>query len=355
MYDIKQYKWIFPVWETLLAKPDVLHHALLLAGPSGVGKSVFAEALATRLLCERAAAPAAFACGECDGCRWFGAGNHPDYRNVGLATGDEPEDENGDRGRASGGKKTVGATSAHIRIDQIRELEQFVFVGSHRNGNRVIVIDPADCMNPSAANSVLKLLEEPPVNTYFILVSSKWRTLLPTLRSRCRQVLFTLPAEETAVAWLDRQGVSDSKSKLSLVGGAPLKVPLTSVGAQQDVVEAVLGPFSATALDPLRIAAEWDGVLKDNAGLTLEGLIDTLQKWIYDLTRVKWGADPKYLVTRTSLLSTWANKTDVAKLARCYADLLRIRRVVSHPLNTLLFLEDVATRCATAVAAPRLS
>ena len=324
---------------------------MLLAGPAGVGKSAFAEALAARLLCEKVESPAAFACGRCDACHWFATSNHPDFRKVSLESDDEAGTETEGK-RTAGGKKTA-AKATQIRIDQIRELEDFVFVGSHRHGNRVVVIDPADLMNAPAANSLLKVLEEPPSNTYFILVSSRWRVLLPTLRSRCRQLLFSLPEQDAAVAWLAGQGVSDPKTKLSLAGGAPLRVLTLSGKESGSTVEPVLAPLDQSAVDPLGLAASWDSLLRSNASLTLESLVDTLQKWIYDLIRVKLDAHPKYMINKMSLMSSITKRTDLSKLTRCYGDLLKIRMVANHPLNTLLFLEDLAARYAAAVAGPR--
>ncbi len=355
MADYKYYEWTKPQWESLLAKPEGLHHAMLLAGPAGVGKSAFAEALAARLLCEKVESPTAFACGHCDACHWFATGNHPDIRKVSLEKDDEAENETDtetEGKRTTGGKKTA-AKATQIRIDQIRELEEFIFVGSHRHGNRVAVIDPADLMNTPAANSLLKILEEPPSNTYFILVSSRWRVLLPTLRSRCRQLLFALPEQDVGVAWLADQGVSDPKIKLSLAGGAPLRVLTLSGKENGSTVEPVLAPLDQSAVDPLGLAALWHSLLRSNDNLTLESLVDTLQKWLYDLIRVKLNAHPKYMINKMPLLSNITKKADLSKLTRCYGDLLKIRMVANHPLNTLLFLEDLAARYATAVAGSR--
>lgn len=324
---------------------------MLLAGPAGVGKSTFAEALAARLLCEKVASSTAFACGHCDACHWFATSNHPDFRKVSLENDAETDTET--EGKRTAGAKKTAAKATQIRIDQIRELEEFVFVGSHRHGNRVIVIDPADLMNASATNSLLKILEEPPSNTYFILVSSRWRVLLPTLRSRCRKLLFDLPEHNAALAWLADQGVSDPKTKLSLAGGAPLRVLTLSGKENGSTVESVLVPLDQSAVDPLGLAASWDSMLRTNDDVTLESLVNTLQKWIYDLIRVKLNAQPKYMINKMSLLSNITKKTDLSKLTRCYGDLLKIRMVANHPLNTLLFLEDLAARYAAAVTGPR--
>lgn len=151
-----------------------LPHAMLLIGPSGVGKTAFAEQIAALLLCESPSSTMT-ACGECDSCRWLAAGNHPDFRRV--APDDEGDSETGqaEKSAEKGKKRSPGI----IRIDQIRDLEGFVFVGSHRNGNRVVLVTEAEAMNPAAANSLLKILEEPPSSVYFILISNNQKNCCP--------------------------------------------------------------------------------------------------------------------------------------------------------------------------------
>ena len=155
------------------------------------------------------------------------------------------------------------------------------------------------------------------------------------------------------MAWLVTQGISDPKTKLSLAGGAPLKVLTFSGKESGNTVEPVLALLDQSTVDPLGLAASWDGELRSNPGLTLESLVDTLQKWVYDLIRVKLDAPPKYMINKKSLLSAITKRADLSKLTRCYGDLLKIRMVVNHPLNTLLFLEDLAARYVAAVAGPR--
>lgn len=336
-----------------MANPASLHHALLLAGPPGIGKSVFAEALAARLLCECLDAPTAFACGECDACRWLAAGNHPDFRKVSLSEeGESGEGEEGKSG-AGGGKKGNKSRSSQIRIDQIRELEDFVFVGSHRHGNRVVIIDPAESMNTAASNSLLKILEEPTASIYFLIVSSHWRSLLPTLRSRCRLLAFGIPYPQLAEDWLATQGISNPNSELRLTGGAPLTVLSRSGKDSAGLLEAVLSPLEQSGIEALGLASFWEARLRGNEQLTLEILVDTLQRWVYDLMRIRLNQPPRYLADKASRMGGIASSADAAKLARCYDDLLKIRRVVNHPLNMQLFLEDLAVRYLAAVAGPR--
>jgi DNA polymerase III delta' subunit len=149
------------------------------------------------------------ACGECQACRWLEAGNHPDFRRVAPEGDDEAEEGASEKVI----EKTKKRGASMIKIDQIRELESFVFVGSHRQGNRVVLITEADAMNQPAANSLLKILEEPPSSVYFILASSKAKSLLPTIRSRCRTIPFSTPDAASATAWLARSGLEKQATR----------------------------------------------------------------------------------------------------------------------------------------------
>jgi DNA polymerase-3 subunit delta' len=167
-YDLQLLQWNSAIRVQLLGQGlGRLPHATLLVGPAGVGKSAFAEQLAALLLCE-SIAPELTACGQCEACRWLYAGNHPDLRRVAPDGDDDAEGDAVEKPTEKAKKRSASI----IRIDQIRELEAFVFVGSHRDGNRVVLVTEADAMNPAAANALLKILEEPPSSVYFILVSS---------------------------------------------------------------------------------------------------------------------------------------------------------------------------------------
>ena len=162
---------------------DRLHHAWLLAGPEGVGKARFAEEAALWLLA-RAAGPAP--AGE----RFevppdhriaalMAAGSHPDFRRLERLVKDRSED----RARS-------------ITVDQVRSLQPLFATTPSLSSRRVVLVDAIDDMERSAANALLKNLEEPPAGTIFLLVSHAPGRLLPTIRSRCRTLRFEpLPAD----------------------------------------------------------------------------------------------------------------------------------------------------------------
>lgn len=353
----KIHDWNIPVWKSLQERIDSLSHGLLFTGPAGVGKVHFAEQFAAWLLCESAAkGSAAGACGQCAACQLLASGNHPDLRVVTLDEEDEGEGGEGEGGGISNSGKSSKAkkASTQIKIDQIRALEDFVFVGSHRSGARIALIHPAEAMNLAAANSLLKMLEEPPPNVYFILVSSNLRRLLPTLLSRCRKVLFGLPEAEVASAWLKAAGVKQPERLLPLVGGAPLAAAEWAEEGLDVHYAQAAESFADAKADVVSLAAKWlSGLSGKSGGWRTEHLVDALQKWLYDLQRVQLGEAPRYFATSANALQALAKSASPARLARGYADLGRIRATVNHPLNAQLMLEDMAGRYLAAVTPVR--
>ena len=347
------YAWHEAAWTSLWARPEALHHALLITGAEGIGKRRFAAAMAARLLCEtpRGIHP----CGICVGCHWLAGGNHPDYRKVELESDEDAAEGEEDAAKpAKASKAKAKKPSTQIKIDQIRALEDFIYIGSHRNGRRVVIVEPAEALNPAAANALLKVLEEPPPNVYFLLVSSNWRRLLPTLRSRCRRIELPLPETATAVAWLKEQKLPKPELALSLAGGAPLKAIEQEEKGGREGVEQLLAVIAGGRElgDPIAAAARWDSVIKGNPALSMEDLVDMLQKWLHDLLRCKQGVAPRFLTSMHTELQALAGRVDANRVMRFNRDLLRIRASARHPLNPQLFLEDIAARYALAIATP---
>ena len=153
-----------------------LHHAWLLAGPKGVGKASFAHAAARRVLAEAGGPPFDLAgIGTSDDhpiVKLVEAGSHPDMRRLERQLNDK------------------GNLNRNIKVEQIRELGEFLSLSAALSPWRVVVIDTLDDLETSGANALLKMLEEPPANSLFFLVSHAPGRLLPTIRSRCRRLEF---------------------------------------------------------------------------------------------------------------------------------------------------------------------
>ena len=329
-------------------------HAMLMAGPEGLGKLAFAKTLAARLLCEQlneADGPDGMACGHCSSCTWLVSGNHPDFRLILPEEGDEVGEEGGEISTLPASARKPG--QGPIRVDQIRSLADFVFIGSHRHGSRVAVIAPAEAMNPAAANALLKVLEEPPAGVYFILVSSDWRRLIPTIRSRCRSIQFGRPDPELAERWLTEKGVESAAELLRLTGGAPLLAADWAEQGRLDSCKKAIEALADKPVDPVAMSAKWSALLKGAQGFGLPQLVETVQKWVFDLILLKMSGGLRYHQNWREKLEMLAANASSTGLLACYNDLLRIRAVVRHPLNTQLFLEDLATRYLRALSAGR--
>ena len=331
---------------------DRLPHALLLTGPAGIGKLAFAEELAASLLCDVPSADG-MACGACTACTWHASGNHPDFRRI-RPEAYEEELVTEDEGRSTA--KADRKKSEQIRIDQIRGLESFIQVGSHR-GRRIILIEPAEAMNEATANALLKSLEEPPAGVHFLLVSHAAERLLPTVRSRTRMIPLRLPEQSTALAELKAQGLALQEAALWLnrCAGALRFAQSLALAAQKDsrassealaevaLVEALLTQLPLGGrMDPLALARTCETLVKgDQSGLRLAQLIDWLQRWTLDLQLLRLGSTPRGFPELQSALQKLAAQLDDAALARFPEALLEARRLSAHPLNIRLFLESL--------------
>lgn len=320
------------VWGRLLARRDRLPHALLLIGQKGLGKFLLAREFAASLLCEKQT-DTGRPCGCCLACNWFSQGNHPDFRLL------QP-DALGDEVQAEDGKKKP---SQQITIDQVRELDEFLGVGSHRGGLSIVLVNPAEAMNRSAANSILKTLEEPPPNTLFILVSGEPSRLLPTIRSRCQAIPVATPSAELATRVLKEGGIRDADRWLAISGGAPRLAAELAESGQASWFERLTSILAAGGkTDVLAGASEIDKVIRDSKGrLQLKQVVELFQKWMVDLSLAGNGLPIRYFPGEQPQISALAAMIPPVRLIRLYRSLNQRRREAEQPLNARLFLEGV--------------
>ena len=232
----QHYPWHDEIWASLTARLERLPHALLLQGASGLGKLLFARRFAATLLCAQPDSKAA-ACGRCHGCQLFAAGNHPDLKSLAPV-----EDRRS------------------IVIDQVRELGAFFALRPHTSARKVAILAPADSMNLHAANSLLKILEEPPAGSVLLLVSHQPARLPATVRSRAQRVMFPVPERAPALAWLAAQAGASAELLLDLAAGAPLKALALVEGgflASREEFMRDLNLLLTGRGDPLACAKRW--------------------------------------------------------------------------------------------------
>lgn len=167
------------------------HHGWLFTGPEGIGKGSLARQLAAQLLAE--ASDHTLIGGQVIGAdhptvQLIAAHSHPDYKLVEREIWQKSP--NTDRLVPLADRKEDDAPARSIRVIQIRWLAQALSMSPSLSSRRIIIIDAADDMERGAANALLKMLEEPPAGTFFILISHSPGRLLPTIRSRCRVLRF---------------------------------------------------------------------------------------------------------------------------------------------------------------------
>ena len=225
-----------------MQRKSTLPHALLLRGRAGIGKYDFAIELSRALLCSQPNHNEA--CGGCPSCLWFNEGTHPDFRLISP----ENDDENEEAPKKKTAKKT------QISVAQIRQLIDYLSLSSHQvQGKRIILISPAESLNLASANALLKMLEEPPANTLFLLVSSQPQRLLPTIMSRCQTLEMPIPSKSEAIQWLNAQGIQHAEAALDYAGGAPLLAVQAASIANEGLIKqlaqgAKLDPFITAPL-----------------------------------------------------------------------------------------------------------
>ncbi len=196
--------WLLDEGAALLSRSSSgrLPHALLLSGVDGIGKRAFAQWLSESLLCREPnrsmqTGVRLGACGECESCRQLLADSHPDYKKL------VPE----------------GANAA-IKVDPIRALVEWLQLTASQGSYRIALLEQADTLNRSAANSLLKTLEEPSDHAVLILSATKLGALPATIRSRCQKITLKMSDPALALDWLKDQ-VNDPEAALIEAGGGP--------------------------------------------------------------------------------------------------------------------------------------
>jgi DNA polymerase-3 subunit delta' len=168
-------------------KTNAIAHAYLLLGPRHVGKGTLAINLAQALNCDGPELP----CGQCHSCQRILAGKHADVTPIGLDSRTE------------------------IGIDDIRWLQRLANLPPYEGKYKVFIIDDAEYLSTEAANSLLKILEEPPQRVVWLLLAAEEEHLLPTIISRCQRLeLKPVPSEQVQEVLVNSYNVDADKAKL---------------------------------------------------------------------------------------------------------------------------------------------
>lgn len=319
------YPWQASVWQRLMSDKKRLPHALLLRGQRGIGKLDFAISFCRALLCEQLNSDHQ-ACGVCPSCGWFEQDNHPDFRFISPEQ-DTSKDDDG------GTKSTKKRTQ--IVIDQVRGLSDFLSLSSHKSdGLRIALIHPVEGLNASAANALLKMLEEPPPNVVFILVAHQAHKILPTIMSRCQKIDMPVPSSEDALAWMKHAGIQSSETLLSYAGGSPIMA----------IDEAEEGVFASMEVCKLLSSGAKSDIFQLSSVclvLGMENAIAALQKWSYDLLLCHFTQKVRYHQSQEGTVKKLVQHLNLSRLLDFLKMLGDAKKSANHPLNNELQLERI--------------
>lgn len=295
-----------------------LPHALLFSGPSGIGKRLVATELTAALFCPQAAEREGEACGTCIACRKLVSNNHPDFFAI------EPETSE------SGAVQT-------IKIDPLRELSAKLQLHPLEAPVKIAIIDNADKMSLEAENSILKILEEPPPLTHFILITASPHRLLPTIRSRCQHLTFSpLPTEVIAAELTRRLELPEPEAlRMARLAGGSLGLALSLDPAFVDSTMSRFLPLAtrASTADVLALAEEWKGLEPNRIAL----LLDILASVYRDLLRTNISGGQTLPPASELRLPQIPEERALA----CLAEIARARSAADTAANKQLMFEQL--------------
>jgi DNA polymerase-3 subunit delta' len=358
--------WLKPLWQSL--DQSNFPNAILLHGQSGIGKFAFAVELAKSLLCEGGVVGTK-PCNQCEACHWFNTGNHPDFISLVPEThrkflphADYESDEGVKKGKASrdgdDGEASANKEKKNISIEETRSAIEGLGIGSHRGGNRIILIYPLEMLRSDSANTLLKSLEEPPANTIFILLADRVDRVLPTIRSRCRLLTAPRPDRDQGLSWL--------RNEVSSING--LKIADADIetiydeqgGAPYDVLNSVIARHMQNDRDELTFSIQasrhllqsmsqgarlnWLDAAEKTHKAQYSYLLATMQRWVSDLQAVNQGGQPRYYPKHLNTLKGLSQTAQVGKLHQFWKLLTQARRHENHPLANRIQLEALLSQ-----------
>ncbi len=253
-------------------------HAYLISGAAGMGKRTMARLIAQYLLCTGDAKP----CGVCPGCIQVRDGNHPDVMTVTPGKPLSPEVKSGLQG---------------IPVDEIRYVNALVGQHTFVGGQRVVIIERAEKMNPAAQNALLKTLEEPLAGTVFLLLTESPELLLPTIVSRCRALKMHPWPDDKVLAVLRAHGVADDLAKRAMYVSSGSIGQALAIAADESYWQRrseVMRDFFDVSqrVDVLRISTAWKD-RKDES----DALLNDVEDMVRTLMLVRFHQQDEILIS----------------------------------------------------------
>ena len=314
------YPWQQTVWDTLTGRFPKIGHGLLFYGKKGCGKEAFAQYFLAWVLCANRHANNA-PCGECGSCLWLKSDTHPNY--VYISTDEENKKQN-----------------AKIKIEKIRDL--LPFVQQTVDGWRVIVIEPAEALNMSSANALLKTLEEPGDRVVIILLADHYLKLPATIRSRLQHFALDRISEVQAGEYLSEHLPQLDQTQKQLLLNLSNQMPLQAMQLAQaewlDKRQEFLNDWQKLVTQknmPMAIATKW------NKALSFSDFAQMFEYLLSDLICVKLNQQVKNPDLDLSVLS---EQYTLEFLFTIYSDLQQSKQFIEQNVQSNLVLDQLCIK-----------
>ncbi|MGE4597168.1 MAG: hypothetical protein AAEA78_04270 [Methylophilaceae bacterium] len=306
------FPWQLDTWVSLLSNKTRLAHAYIFHGNKGAGINRFTEAFVFSLICSTPNQKK-FACGKCQDCIWSTT-EHPDLKII------RPSEIN---------NKTDS-----INVDSIREIKKLLELTSHKiDGKKIVVIYDAERLTMAASNALLKIIEEPPENTFFVLSTNNLSYIIPTIISRCLLLSLRKPNKEEALAYLSHTNNNNLLNHLSFYNHSPLEV----------IEEKEMQPTISLIIAELKKGKEIN-LIDININWLSNGLswtISFLQKWVYEIIVFKLTTKNNFFPHNTEDIKKLASMADLSKLLSYNKSLNQVKSISTKPINKDITLDSL--------------
>lgn len=304
---------------TQMLKKKTIPTALLFTGVDGIGRQKTAVALGMALNCFNPEGVSA--CGGCASCRKVISGSHPDIISI------KPE-------------------GVFIKINQVRDISRQLKFAPLEGGWRIVIINDAQAMNLEASNAILKILEEPPKRTIFILTATQTTDLLPTIVSRCQQVAFRpIPQERVTELLIKDRGLDRQTARTLAIStngslGKALSVDVEKWKAWRSSLIEQVAALSGETIQPLFAFAEALAGAKDR----LADALDMMLMWFRDVLIFKVTPDRIINVDFEAKIRLASQRESVISLLKKVEAVHSAQEAISRNANARLTVEVMLLR-----------
>ncbi|WP_339045123.1 hypothetical protein [Candidatus Zinderia endosymbiont of Aphrophora alni] len=321
------FPWFKKFWKKINYLRNKLPNVILFYGNYGIGKVNFVQYFAKSLLCENFFSKKKI-CNKkefCISCFWFNKNIHPDYFSI------LPEVINKNEKSIYLNKLLLNK----LNINQIKLLIKFTYFTNSLCNLKVILLSDIESLNIFSANSLLKILEEPPKKVIFLLIANNLKKILPTILSRCYKIILRKPSYEESLFWLKKKSLKNIEELFFNSGG----FPILALKYFYKNYYFFLKKFFSFLFYPKNV--DINNLSKYLLKIDIKSLLLILQLWLYDLFFLKTTNNIYYFFHFKKKLLFLVQKTTILKINFLLKKINNEILLYSEFLSSYLFIESL--------------